>query len=228
MFFNKKWSLCLLFLISTIHLFAQNKQYAFRVQFSNKPTTYSLTQPLAYLSQRALDRRAHFAIAIDSSDLPVFQQYTDTVLQLTQGVFHNQSKWLNQVVILLSDSSKIAFLTPKNWVKQIDYIAYYPDGLHAKKTNASEKDKVLAKGNVFEKAKTLRDRFQLTKEDGTSFYVRFFNQEDTSKNLFQVTNQVAQAGSYLNRYDLTLLVNGLPLVQIELKRLVTSLKIKLL
>ena len=44
----------------------------------------------------------------------------------------------------------------------------------------------LAKGNVFEKAKTLRDRFQLTKEDGTSFYVRFFNQEDTSKNLFQV------------------------------------------
>ena len=33
----------------------------------------------------------------------------------------------------------------------------------------------LAKGNVFEKAKTLRDRYQLTKEDGTSFYVRFFN-----------------------------------------------------
>ena len=76
----------------------------------------------------------------------------------------------------------------------------------------------LAKGNVFEKAKTLRDRFQLTKEDGTSFYVRFFNQEETSKNLFQVTNQVTQEGSFLNRYDVTLLVNGLPLVQIELKR----------
>jgi type I restriction enzyme R subunit len=76
----------------------------------------------------------------------------------------------------------------------------------------------LAKGNVFEKAKTLRDRFQLTKEDGTSFYVRFFNKEDTSKNLFQVTNQVTLEGSFLNRYDVTLLVNGLPLVQIELKR----------
>jgi type I restriction enzyme R subunit len=76
----------------------------------------------------------------------------------------------------------------------------------------------LAKGNVFEKAKTLRDRFQLTKEDGTSFYVRFFNSEETHKNLFQVINQVAQEGSYLNRYDVTLLVNGLPLVQIELKR----------
>lgn len=82
----------------------------------------------------------------------------------------------------------------------------------------------LAKGNVFEKAKTLRDRFQLTKEDNTSFYVRFFNTEDWSKNIYQVTNQVQQQGSFLNRYDVTLLVNGLPLVQIELKRSGTEIK----
>jgi type I restriction enzyme R subunit len=56
----------------------------------------------------------------------------------------------------------------------------------------------LAKGNVF-KDKTLRDRFQLTKEDGTSFYVCFFNTEDNSKNLFQVTNQISLEGSYKNR-----------------------------
>jgi type I restriction enzyme R subunit len=76
----------------------------------------------------------------------------------------------------------------------------------------------LAKGNAFEKAKTLRDRFVLNKEDSTSFYVRFFNNEDWSKNNYQVTNQVQIQGSFLNRYDVTLLVNGLPLVQIELKR----------
>ena len=76
----------------------------------------------------------------------------------------------------------------------------------------------LAKGNVFEKAKTLRDRFQLDKEDGTSFYVRFFNTENTSQNLYQVTNQISLEGSYKNRFDVTLLVNGLPLLQIELKR----------
>ncbi|MBK9638150.1 MAG: type I restriction endonuclease subunit R [Bacteroidetes bacterium] len=76
----------------------------------------------------------------------------------------------------------------------------------------------LAKGNVFEKAKTLRDRFHLAKEDNTSFYVRFFNNEDWTTNFYQVTNQVQQQGSFLNRYDVTLLVNGLPLVQIELKR----------
>jgi type I restriction enzyme R subunit len=82
----------------------------------------------------------------------------------------------------------------------------------------------LAKGNVFEKAKTLRDRYNLTKENGESFWVRFFDHEDWGRNLFQVTQQVEQQGSFLNRYDVTLLVNGLPLVQIELKR--TGIEIK--
>jgi type I restriction enzyme, R subunit len=82
----------------------------------------------------------------------------------------------------------------------------------------------LAKGNVFDKAKTLRDRFVLSKEDGTSFYVRFFNNEDWSKNKYQVTNQVQIQGSFMNRYDVTIMVNGLPLVQVELKR--TGIEIK--
>ncbi len=76
----------------------------------------------------------------------------------------------------------------------------------------------LAKGNVFEKAKTLRDRFSIPRENGEAVYVQFYNSEDWAKNLFQVTHQVTQEGSYKNRYDVTLLINGLPLVQIELKR----------
>lgn len=97
------------------------------------------------------------------------------------------------------------------------------------KTTFSEKEfgavlNHLGKGNVFEKAKTLRDRLQLTKENGESVYVRFFDNESWSNNLFQVTNQVTQEGSYKNRYDVTILVNGLPLVQIELKRRGLELK----
>lgn len=82
----------------------------------------------------------------------------------------------------------------------------------------------LAKGNVFEKAKTLRDRFCLSRDNGESFYVRFFNSEEWTKNLFQVTNQITQDGTYKNRYDVTILINGLPLVQIELKRRGLELK----
>ena len=76
----------------------------------------------------------------------------------------------------------------------------------------------LGKGNVFEKAKTLRDRFSFTRENGDVVYVQFFDSSDWKRNLFQVTHQVTQEGSYKNRYDVTLLINGLPLVQIELKR----------
>ena len=82
----------------------------------------------------------------------------------------------------------------------------------------------LAKGNVFDKSKTLRDRFLITKENGDLFYVRFFDSENPNKTLFQVTNQITQEGSYKNRYDVTLLINGLPLVQIELKRKGIELK----
>ncbi|MBJ2152671.1 type I restriction endonuclease subunit R [Paracoccus sp. IB05] len=76
----------------------------------------------------------------------------------------------------------------------------------------------LEKGNPFEKAHTLRDRFHLTRDDGTSFYVQFFNTEFWCRNQYQVATQIGLTGARKNRYDVTLLVNGLPLAQIELKR----------
>ncbi|MCX6808917.1 MAG: type I restriction endonuclease subunit R [Candidatus Berkelbacteria bacterium] len=76
----------------------------------------------------------------------------------------------------------------------------------------------LSRGDRFAKAKILRDRFALARDDESTFYVRFFNMDQWCKNEYQVTHQVTQVGRYENRYDVTLLINGLPLVQIELKR----------
>lgn len=76
----------------------------------------------------------------------------------------------------------------------------------------------LSKGDIFIKAKTLRDRFVLVRDDGTDFWMRFFNTDQWCKNEYQVTHQITEVGKYENRYDVTLLINGLPLVQIELKR----------
>lgn len=78
-------------------------------------------------------------------------------------------------------------------------------------------------GTVFDKAKKLRDMYELKKDDGT-VYIRFFNKKDWCKNLFQVTNQITMEGTYKNRYDVTILINGLPLVQIELKKRGIELK----
>jgi type I restriction enzyme R subunit len=76
----------------------------------------------------------------------------------------------------------------------------------------------LMKGDRFHKAKTLRDYYQLKRDDETTKHIRFFNMEQWCKNEYQATHQITQKGKYENRYDVTLLINGLPLVQIELKR----------
>ena len=93
--------------------------------------------------------------------------------------------------------------------------------------SASEFQKILnhlAKGNVFDRALILRDNMRLIRDDNTNFYVEFFNQKAWCQNEFQVTNQISNSGSYKNRYDVTILINGLPLVQIELKRRGLELK----
>lgn len=76
----------------------------------------------------------------------------------------------------------------------------------------------LNKGDRFQKAKTLRDYFLLHRDDDTTKHIRFFNMDQWCKNEYQVTHQVTQKGRYENRYDVSLLINGLPLVHIELKR----------
>ena len=78
-------------------------------------------------------------------------------------------------------------------------------------------------GTIFDKAKRLRDMYELHRPEGT-VYIRFLNKKDWCKNLFQVTNQVTMRKTYENRYDVTILINGLPLVQIELKKRGIELK----
>ncbi|WP_333948368.1 DEAD/DEAH box helicase family protein [Candidatus Liberibacter brunswickensis] len=71
--------------------------------------------------------------------------------------------------------------------------------------------------DVFAAAQKLRERGMITREDGTSFEYTLLK-EDWCKNDFEVVNQfrVNTKNSY-QRYDVILLINGLPLVQIELK-----------
>lgn len=76
----------------------------------------------------------------------------------------------------------------------------------------------LNKGNVFERAKILRNRIQFTRDNGKSEYMELLDMDHWCQNEFQVTNQITIDGTYQNRYDVTILINGLPLVQIELKR----------
>lgn len=83
---------------------------------------------------------------------------------------------------------------------------------------------ILNKGSVFEKSKTLRQKQHIVRDNGDNLYFEFLNVEHWCQNQYQVAHQVSQEGKYKNRYDVTLLINGLPLIQIELKRRGLELK----
>ncbi len=78
--------------------------------------------------------------------------------------------------------------------------------------------------NVFEKALLLRDKFAFKNDKNELVYVEFLNMDFWCQNQYQVTNQITVEGTYKNRYDVTILINGLPLVQIELKKTGIELK----
>jgi type I restriction enzyme R subunit len=85
-------------------------------------------------------------------------------------------------------------------------------------------------GTIVERAKILRDRFALKRDAANgqpaeTLYLSFLNCDDWCMNEFQVTNQLSMEGKRNNRYDVTILINGLPLVQIELKRRGAELKV---
>ena len=77
--------------------------------------------------------------------------------------------------------------------------------------------------SVYDSARILRDKYVLTLDNGKTVYLDFFS-FDTDRNIYQVAHQITMDPAhkddvfYKNRYDVTVLVNGLPLVQIELKR----------
>lgn len=72
--------------------------------------------------------------------------------------------------------------------------------------------------SVFESAQILRDKYVLERDDETKVYLSLMNIKKWCQNTFQVTNQISVNDTHKSRYDVTVLINGLPLVQIELKR----------
>jgi len=79
-------------------------------------------------------------------------------------------------------------------------------------------------GTRFDKAKKLRDLFPLETESGERVWLEFLNKNKWCQNEFQVSNQITVEGRKECRYDITILINGLPLVQIELKKRGVELK----
>jgi type I restriction enzyme R subunit len=74
--------------------------------------------------------------------------------------------------------------------------------------------------DVFTASRTLRERNAFTRDDGTPLNFTLVNIKDWCKNTFEVVNQLRiNTDNSHHRYDVLLLINGVPIVQIELKTL---------
>jgi len=74
--------------------------------------------------------------------------------------------------------------------------------------------------NIIEKTRKIHDDYihDFVFDDGRIQNIYLVDKKNITRNKLQVIKQFEQVGTHLNRYDVTILVNGLPLVQIELKK----------
>ncbi|MHC9537791.1 type I restriction endonuclease subunit R [Dellaglioa sp. BT-FLS60] len=100
------------------------------------------------------------------------------------------------------------------------------DKLNGKSLTDGEFTRIMSKltsGNAYATAHILRDQTLTIQRDDTNeptLYLNYFDAKNADNNQYEVTNQVTVMGvnEHENRYDVTILVNGLPLVQVELKK----------
>jgi len=94
------------------------------VEFTDKKgTQFTLANPSGYLSAKAIQRRTHQKIAIDSTDLPISKIYLDSIASVPNVTIRNQSKWFNQVLIFTSDPNAITKINSFPFVKATKEIA---------------------------------------------------------------------------------------------------------
>jgi hypothetical protein len=133
---------CLL-LVCALQVSAQVKTYKYRINLRDKAeTTYTLDNPSAYLSGRAMERRTKQELPVDSTDLPVCRTYIHALTEKgAQPV--STSKWNNTVVVQVADTSVIAGIAELPFVTAVRKVWTAPDSIPAR--NADRKKEVTNK-----------------------------------------------------------------------------------
>ena len=115
----KRKLLSYILFFSIVNLFAQVEDAW--LYFNDKPSELNfMAAPLTMLSQRALDRRTNFNIALDYKDVPVELSYINQVSNATGITVLAKSKWLNALYIQGSQTD-IQALLGFNFVEKIEY-----------------------------------------------------------------------------------------------------------
>lgn len=125
----------LAFLLILLH-FSAFSQFRFRVDFTDKNNSpYSVLSPSQFLSQRAVNRRTNQTIFIAENDLPVNQNYIDSILNSGNIQLLNRSKWLNSITISSDDSTIMDLINTFSFVKKTERYKKSNSDLSQKKLN---------------------------------------------------------------------------------------------
>lgn len=122
-----KWFLSIFLFCIGLSVYAQEPPTCYRISLSDKNNSpYSISEPSAFLSERALAKRARFNIAITEQDLPVNPQYLQQIKALDNDIrVLCVSKWMNTVTIYCPDSTKLANIQALPFVTDILPVANY-------------------------------------------------------------------------------------------------------
>ncbi|MBX3257831.1 MAG: S8 family serine peptidase [Chitinophagaceae bacterium] len=94
------------------------------VVFTDKHNNpFSIQQPNAYLSNKAIERRNRQQLSVDSTDLPVNPSYLDSLRNAGDVTIVNTSKWLNQALIQTSDAAALNTIKSFSFVKKVSEAA---------------------------------------------------------------------------------------------------------
>ncbi|MCQ2285083.1 MAG: S8 family serine peptidase [Bacteroidales bacterium] len=109
-------------------LMAQPAPTCYRITLTDKQNNpYSVNNPSAYLSERAIAKRVRFNIPITEQDLPVNPQYIQQIQQQDAAIrVLCTSKWSNTVTIYCPDSLKLSQIQQLSFVSDILPVANYP------------------------------------------------------------------------------------------------------
>ena len=130
----KLWSLGCLLALSLGQASAE-KNYKFRVNLKYKVgTAYTVDNPQAFLSERALERRNRQNLPIDETDLPVSQQYVKELLG-TGARLVTTSKWNNTVVLEVSDTTLMDKVKEMSFVTGVKKVWAQPDSIPPRNKN---------------------------------------------------------------------------------------------
>ena len=104
-------------------LFHISEAQLYLIKFKYKKSSFTLSNPSAYLSQKSIDRRTRYSIPLDSTDLPINPVYIDSLNKISGVKVLNKSKWLNHVSVLISEDEALHKIHTLTFVHSLNIIA---------------------------------------------------------------------------------------------------------